>query len=176
SASPHRGLQVPKCMNSILLSSSDELIGAFQNALGEAAHVDVAVAWATRCEQLSSLCGYAKRRSKLRAIIGRDFAGTDPVAVERLLAAAPGQIRWGCRPCSGIFHPKVFLFHHDNLITAIVGSANLTRQAFLCNVEATIRLCGTANELSQLVQFFGAQWHLAEEVNTENLETYRMRW
>lgn len=163
-------------MNSTLLSSPDELIGAFQDALSGAAHVDVAVAWATRCDQVSSLCSYAKGRGKLRAIVGRDFAGTDPFAVERLLSASPGQIRWGCTPCLGIFHPKVFLFHHEDRITAIVGSANLTRQAFLCNVEVTMRLCGTADELSQLVLFFAAQWQLAEEINIESLETYKNHW
>ncbi|HUY90827.1 MAG TPA: phospholipase D-like domain-containing protein [Pirellulales bacterium] len=162
-------------MNGILLTSPDELSGAFQTALRGASHVDIAVAWAMRCHQLTSVCEYAKRGGKLRAVVGRAFP-TDPFAIERLLGASPGNIRWGSPPCAGIFHPKVFVFHHKDQSIAIVGSANLTRPAFLFNVEAAVRLSGAAAALNEVAEFFERQWRSAEEINNENLERYKEHW
>src|SRR5437660_475703 len=97
-------------MDSDFLTTSN-LLGAFQGALADAMRVDVAVAWGTDCQELSMLCNHSQAGNKLRMIIGRDGHATHPDAVRRLLAAAPGQVRWGRTPPQGIFHPKLFLFH-----------------------------------------------------------------
>jgi HKD family nuclease len=158
------------------LSSPQEHISAFRSALAGAVRVDVAVAWATRSEPSALLYQYAERGGQIRVIVGKDFAGTDPVAVRRLLEAAPLQIRWGWTPFSGVFHPKVFLFHGADEITAMVGSANLTRHAFLYNVEATMLMRGTTEEFGQLQQFFEDRWGAADEVDADNLDAYAQIW
>jgi HKD family nuclease len=163
-------------MDSTFLATSTELIEAFQSALQDADSFDIAVAWAASFAHLSMLCDYAQAGKSLRAIIGRDRYATHPDAVRRLLAAAPGKIRWGRTPSQGIFHPKVFVFHHRERITALVGSANLTRGGFDRNTEATVRLAGTAGELGSLVQFFEREWSQGTLIDEGNLARYEEEW
>src|SRR2546427_4438275 len=100
-----------------------------------------------------------------------DGTGTRPTLMPcgDFSLSTSGQVRWGRTPSQGIFHPKVFLFHHGERITALVGSANLTQGGFLRNVEAIVRLSGTAGELEGLVQFFEGEWDQAEIVDEANL-------
>src|SRR5262249_12579431 len=108
--------------------------------------------------------------------IGRDRCWTDPDAVHQLLNVAPGHIRWGTTPSTGIFHPKVYLFHRGDRLTALVGSANLTRGGFTHNTEATIQLSGSASEVKGLMQFLKAEWKRAVPVTAENLAEYETDW
>jgi HKD family nuclease len=163
-----------------LLSRSDELVSAFRSALSEATSVDVAVAWATQCEPVSMLRDFAKAGGRLRVVVGRDFAGTDPRAVQTLFSAKAAQVRWAWKPpFSGVFHPKIFLFRSPHLVTAIVGSANLSRHAFLYNVEASMLFDGFPEDdatVIQLLRFFDEVWDPADEVTLDNLEEYAEEW
>ena len=116
------------------------------------------------------------REGKLRVVVGQDFAGTDPRAVRRVFAVAPDGVRWAWRPRFGIHHPKVYVFHHRDDVTALLGSANLTRQAFLYNVEATAVLRGDRAEMADVLRFFEDRWDPADEVTEENLDAYSTLW
>jgi len=167
-------------MKTTLLCRQDELVTAFREALGRAQRVDIAVAWATPCDPLSYLCDFAKGGGELRAVIGRSFAGTDPRAVRHLIKHATAEVKWAWSPpFSGTFHPKVFIFHHVDSKTAIVGSANLTRGAFLYNTEASVLMSGGAESLDEfgdLLAFFEQQWDSGEEVDEDNLADYESLW
>lgn len=160
-------------MNTTFLRNSSDLCVAFKTALGKARCVDVAVAYATKCDQLEMLCKHARDGKELRAIVGQDDYVTDPSAVRALYTAAKNGIRWGLAPPRpGIFHPKLFYFHSRMRDTALVGSANLTGGGFRNNVEATVCLSGDRKQLKRLVQFFETQWEQARGVNEQNLAEY----
>ena len=73
-----------------------------------------------------------------------DFGTTEPAALEYLLdngfvvrianLGADGAIRIMSNPSS--FHPKVYLASNDSTVSAVIGSANLSRRALSVNTEA----------------------------------------
>lgn len=58
---------------------------------------------------------------------------------------------------AGTFHPKIWLFEKENKWKMLVGSANLTRAAFIDNVEASILIQDQGN-ISNALIFFQYLW------------------
>lgn len=93
-------------------------------------HVWVAVAWATENEVFSELL---RQEEKWQCIvIGTHGSLTAPSCIRRLAYKNPVHFRCAEGP---LFHPKLYLFEHEDRYAAIVGSHNMTRGAFESNVE-----------------------------------------
>ncbi|WP_435492175.1 phospholipase D-like domain-containing protein [Variovorax sp. ZT4R33] len=98
-----------------------------------------AVAWATKNDVFNEL---VRQEAKLqRVVIGTHGSLTDPDCIERLANSNWVSFRSAKGP---LFHPKLYLFEHDDRYTVIVGSHNMTRGAFEQNVELS-----TASELDK---------------------------
>jgi hypothetical protein len=75
-----------------------------------------------------------------------DFGHTEPVALEYLQSngfevrianlGANGAIQ--LIPTATSFHPKVYLAHNEQVVLAVIGSANLSRRALTVNTETII--------------------------------------
>ncbi|MFK0378598.1 hypothetical protein [Pandoraea sp. NPDC090278] len=93
-------------------------------------NVWIAVAWATESEVFSELL---RQENKLRCVvIGTHGSLTAPTCIRRLANSNSVHFR---SAKGALFHPKLYLFEHDNRYAAIVGSHNMTRGAFEKNVE-----------------------------------------
>ncbi len=68
----------------------------------------------------------------------------------------------------GTFHPKIWLFGKNNKWKMLIGSANLTRAAFIDNVEASV-LVDDKNTTSNALIFFNYLWG-KEDSSTITLE------
>ncbi len=103
----------------------------------------IAVAWATESEVFSELL---KQETKLqRVVIGTHGSLTAPDCIEKLARCNQVSFRSAQGP---LFHPKLYLFEHDDRYTAIVGSHNMTRGAFQNNVELSTASDFEKNDLS----------------------------
>lgn len=86
-----------------------------------------------------------------RLLVGTDSI-TDPPAVEKLIEIATRRPRLDVRafmsPTTSLFHPKMAWFEHDNYLSLIVGSGNLTMGGLKSNWEAFVhlKLAGTERE------------------------------
>jgi len=108
------------------LGGAKAILQAFQESASAATTIDASVAWASPGPALEALCSSAARGVLARIVIGRDFNGTDPAAIEQLLIAFPGCLRWGQTTSGATFHPKYYLFSDGSSQRLLVGSANLT--------------------------------------------------
>lgn len=93
-----------------------------------------------------------------RAIIGIQFAQTDPGAL-RQLARHPERLRVVNDP-DGIFHPKVILGIKEGEGRALVGSSNFTVGGFGGNTELNLLLEGSLAipPLADILRFIDVQW------------------
>lgn len=90
----------------------------------------VAVAWVTKNPVYSTMM---KNQEKVkRLVIGTQGFITDPDCLQALANKNWVVVR---KPGVHLFHPKLYLFEHENKYTAIVGSHNLTSGAFERNTE-----------------------------------------
>jgi HKD family nuclease len=112
------------------LVESGEMVKAVIHQLQTCRRAWVAVAWATENEVFSEL---VRQETKLQyVVIGTHGSLTAPNCIARL-----ANMNWAFfRSAKGpLFHPKLYLFEHDDRYTAIIGSHNMTRGAFESNVE-----------------------------------------
>ena len=105
----------------------------------------VAVAYATVSGVRSLLAAFdAHGLEKSRWLLGLDDALTQPGAIALLRSLTNVEVRIASFEASGRrFHPKFYAFAHaakDSVISVLIGSANLTAQAFYGNSEATALL------------------------------------
>ncbi len=76
-------------------------------------------------------------------LVGMDPRATDPAAIRELylLAQQNPHATLLCfvpRSISILYHPKIYLMRNDPIITAIIGSSNLTRSGLTSNIEANV--------------------------------------
>jgi HKD family nuclease len=118
-----------------MLLDDAQLAGRWEELLGKAARVDIAVAWITENPSLDRLLQFAgAKKEKLRVITGVHDYLTSPVALRKLDQC--GLVKIGAGDKNGMFHPKLFLFvNADGTCVCWVGSANLTGRGFGGNVE-----------------------------------------
>lgn len=80
--------------------------------------------------------------NRIEIIAGIDLGGTDKVALRRLHSlqrAYHGQVRvsvWDAPQTGSIFHPKLYVHECPRLLSAVVGSANLTLAGLGANLES----------------------------------------
>lgn len=95
-----------------------------------------------------------------RLFIGTDSI-TDPPAVDRLIDLSTRRPRLDVRafmsPTASLFHPKMAWFEHENHLSLIVGSGNLTMGGLRSNWEAFVSLKLTGEDkreaLTQIEDF-----------------------
>ena len=90
------------------------------------------------------------------------FGSTAPSALSRVRKLG-GEVRTLNPAGSSTFHPKLYLGRRGDEISAVVGSANLTR-GLVCNVEVACHLHGPAGEpsLDRLWTWAEEQWGSAQ--------------
>lgn len=76
------------------------------------------------------------------------------------------------------FHPKGYIFEHDELVTAIVGSSNLTKTALATNHEWNLKVSASANSdlASQLTDLVNREMENSAPLSEEWIEDYRSSW
>ncbi len=84
-----------------------------------------------------------------RLVVGTDSI-TDPPAIQKLMKISTKRPRLDVRafmsPTSSLFHPKMAWFEHENHLSLIVGSGNLTMGGLRSNWEAFVVLKLTGRE------------------------------
>ena len=101
----------------------------FLELVDEAKRIDIAVAWASSCDEIEAL---AASDADIRAVVGTSGNSTNPSTLRHLIEFAKLRIPPNKPP--RIFHPKYYFFHGEKTV-CWVGSANLTKGGFGRNVE-----------------------------------------
>ena len=163
-------------MRTQIVDSAGALLEQFNKLFAWSEHVDMAYAWASANEGRSPHWRAMDLGKLRRAVIGTQFAQTEPWAL-RQLNERPDRLRVAISS-EGTFHPKVVIGRRKDEIRAIVGSANLTSAAFSRNIELNILLSGTVldAELRRLINFVDASWDRASVVTEEWLARYEIAW
>lgn len=117
-----------------ILKSPAAHMSALRKLFVWAERVNLACAWATARDGSASHWQSIALDKVEQAVIGDEFAQTEPWVLRELLAA--GKLRVG--RCQGTFHPKLYIGYRGSRARAIVGSANLTAAAFSTNVELSV--------------------------------------
>ncbi len=113
-----------------VLSEAGAMARTVVHQLQTSRRVWIAVAWATENTVFTELL---RQEEKLqRVVIGTHGSLTAPGCIEQLANKNWAFFRSAKGP---LFHPKLYLFEHDDRYTAIIGSHNMTRGAFNSNVE-----------------------------------------
>jgi hypothetical protein len=159
-----------------VLDSAEALHGRFAELFSWAERVHMAYAWATSGGGKASHWRAMNLDKIERAVIGTEFAQTEPMAL-RELNRRPDRLRVAINS-AGTFHPKVVLGIRGDAFKAIVGSANLTEAAFTGNVELNLFLAGSAGqgEALALVAFIEQAWTEAARIDDAWLEAYTQAW
>lgn len=106
-----------------------QLLERFVELVDGAKQIDVAVAWASSCDETKTLaaCG-----ADVRAVVGTSKNFTNPSTLRHFSEFA--ELRIPPNNPSRIFHPKYYCFHGEKTVCWI-GSANLTKGGFGRNAE-----------------------------------------
>ncbi|MDQ3704542.1 MAG: phospholipase D-like domain-containing protein [Chloroflexota bacterium] len=84
-------------------------------------------------------------------LAGMDMQGTEPEALETIyrLSRVNSNVSLYCYSAlepTAIYHPKLYLIRHEDDVTAIVGSSNLTAGGLKKNTEINLALKGTLHD------------------------------
>lgn len=153
------------------LGGAEAVLRAFRESVKVATSVDVSAAWASPGPALDLLCAAATRGIAARIVVGRDFGGTHPAAVERLFRLFPGRLRWGRAAPGATFHTKFYLFASEAGKSLLIGSPNLTLAAFTRNAEAAV-VIDDHHALADAEKWFQSVWDQAELVDQLSLDNY----
>lgn len=110
-------------------SSKDEIV----KQLKACKRAWIAVAWATENVVFRELMKQGEKMACV--VIGTHGSLTAPTCIEWLANKNWAHFRSAKGP---LFHPKLYLFEHDDRFTTIVGSHNLTQGAFFSNEELSL--------------------------------------
>lgn len=101
---------------------------------------------------------------------------TEPKALQKILEFKNIQLKvYDSQELNKGFHPKAYLFEHDNEYKIVVGSSNITASAFKTNIEWNIE--NTVNKngifLNSLYQEFESLWEESFTVTDKFLLEYK---
>ena len=111
------------------LICGNQQLERFVELVDKAKRIDIAVAWASSCDEIKAL---AASDAEIRAVVGTSGNSTNPSTLRHLTEFAELRIPPNNPP--QIFHPKYYFFHGEKTV-CWVGSANLTKGGFGGNVE-----------------------------------------
>lgn len=79
---------------------------------------------------------------------------------------------------SSAFHPKGYIFEHGEVVTAVVGSSNLTKAALAQNHEWNIKVSATAGSdlAAQLAALVDREMSHSVALTEEWIDDYRRAW
>jgi HKD family nuclease len=127
---------------------SRELFSKIKELLNRATYVKIAVVFLTKggYDELSANIEHFlkyKPTNKIDFIVGlSSYCITEPDALDALMKLQTSfsrQVKVKYYFNEG-FHPKLFIFEHEEVTTVLVGSSNLTWQGLNINVEANVML------------------------------------
>lgn len=132
-----------------------------------------AVAWATPNDLVAVALEHQGKFKKL--VIGTHMYQTHPKVLEDFKFSSQLKVM---PPSGNLFHPKVYLFHTDAGVSAVIGSHNLTQAAMHRNVEASMLFEGSLGDpaLCELEQFIGDAWDCAPRMDAAFLYRYRQQY
>ena len=142
----------------------------------------VAVAYATVSGIRSLLAAFDDHGlKKSRWTIGLDDAITQPGAIDLLLSLKNVQVRVASFESSGRrFHPKFYAFTHvakDSVISTLIGSANLTADAFFGNSESITLLQSTdQKDKDQVNSAWEQLWAQGHTPTASELKAYARKY
>jgi HKD family nuclease len=133
-----------------VLADSGEMVKAVIHQLQTCIRAWIAVAWATENGVFSEL---VRQEAKLQCVvIGTHGSLTAPDCIEKLANKNWAFFRSAKGP---LFHPKLYLFEHDDRYVIIIGSHNMTHGAFNSNVElSTLSELGKGDPVVRKLQDF----------------------
>lgn len=142
--------------------------------------MDIVSAWVTQTLSLQKLIKRAKgteaKEIFFRLVTGTSSGGTDPgifTILKKVKGAKCNVPNQNLRK-SGIFHPKLYIFHEvegDDI--ALVGSMNFTSSGLSKNKELLIELRGN---VSGLKDWFEEIWENSQPISEEELVCCREAW
>ena len=109
-------------------------------------------------------------------LVGIDM-GTPP-AVLKLLLTKTSSTKVQARiayPGQGIFHPKLYLIKKDGMLSALVGSCNLTKAGLFENVELQVEIVDQEH-CQQLLSWFNEQYSHGYQLSEENIHAYEREY
>lgn len=157
-----------------LIVSPRELSATFAEHLKSCKRISFATAWAS-----TTFGGYKalkRHEDKIStAVVGTHFYQTDPKFIEHF--ALHEKVRF-IPATDGVFHPKVYLFEHqDGKWACLMGSANFTAGGFEVNQEACLLLTqehdADGKLLADIKKTLGAYWDQGKAGHMINLEGYK---
>lgn len=159
-----------------VLTDAESLFQSLSTLFDWADDVDMAVAWATSAEGTGRHWRAMDLAKVRRAVIGTEFAQTEPWALS-VLGANRDRLRIVINS-TGTFHPKAIVGTRGKAIRAIVGSANFTSAAYTTNTELNVLLEGVADapEFRKLSAFLDEQWTSGVELDDGWLAAYTKVW
>ena len=113
-----------------ILTSSSAATAEVVEQLSSCKSAAWATAWATPNQAYSAALAHIAKFSRL--VVGTHSFHTAPECLRELRVHPVVVFRSNIGP---LFHPKLYVFEHENRYTVIVGSHNLTRGAFEKNIE-----------------------------------------
>lgn len=142
--------------------------------------VDIVSAWVTQTSIFQELVKRAKENGSeedfFRLVTGTSSGGTDPeifTLLDKVKGATCNVPNQSLRK-SGIFHPKLYIFHEvEGNDIALVGSMNFTTSGLSKNKELLIELRGNVNDLKD---WFEEIWKSSQPISEEELACCREAW
>lgn len=163
-------------MKTEILTTTRSTRDALERLFAWATSVDMAYAWAStragkaahwRCIDIEKIG---------RAVIGTQFAQTEPWAL-RTLDAKPGRLKVVIGS-QGTFHPKFAIGRRGGMVRVLLGSSNFTTGGFDHNRELNVLLEGedTDKGVRGLLDHFETLWRDAETMEPSWLADYEVAY
>lgn len=100
----------------------------------------------------TSLDSALAKGATIEFLVGLDLEITNPDAIEHLLVLSVQHSNvhlycYASNTPAAMYHPKLYLLRHDDLVTSIIGSSNLTPAGLLRNIEINAVIQGTTRDV-----------------------------
>jgi HKD family nuclease len=138
--------------------TSRETLAALNNICSWAHEILLAYAWASSRGGLSEHWRALPLKKVRQAVIGTQFAQTEPLLVRKLWRTCGDALKI-IPETSDLFHPKVLVGLRNGLAQVLIGSSNFTHGGFIGNIELNLWLRGPTNEssIARIVSFVNDQ-------------------
>lgn len=106
----------------------------------------------------NELQAFKNRGGNLKLIFGEDFNLTDSMALDYLQRLGAEMRVYLSK--KGVYHPKVWMFKLPNKWVVVIGSSNLSKDALINNVEASVVFEGDSSDqdISSCLTAFDVLW------------------
>lgn len=130
------------------------------------------------CELYSLLESLKQRGIKGKVLVSQYLNFTQPTALKRLIAYDNIEVRIDTQ---NALHGKTYLFEHEDHVSVLIGSSNLTANALAANEENNVLIKGLAN--SKVISDIYAKKHtlfnnaqpITDEYLVEYTKTYHLQ-